>query len=121
MRRISVVAVFMIAMVVLAGCRGPVRGVQEGLPYARITRPVNPVLEQPLVGAPVVGRVFWGMEFPVVAKADSCRYLQVTTRRWGDVWILGAPRFAVLENVSCEDLPDKSIRPTARAPGALLP
>ena len=113
MRRIVIPMLLLLSIIFLAGCRGAPRGVQEGLPYARITGPVNPVRMEPLMDAPIVGRLFWGMELPVVAKAESCRFLQVTTPWWGDVWIAGAPRFAVLENTRCEDLPDKSIRPTA--------
>ncbi|MBK8050009.1 MAG: hypothetical protein IPK16_24635 [Anaerolineales bacterium] len=93
----------------LAACVDMPIGVTPGDIYVRIYMPVDPVRLEPTKHAPVIGFVFGGMEFPAVAMAENCEFLQVRTPWWGDVWVVGPPEFATFENGSCADLPNRSL------------
>ena len=109
MRNIAISLLLGLAAFQLLGCVELPIGVKAGEPTVRIVTPGNPVRMEPTKHAPVIGIVFGGMEFPAVAKAEFCEFLQVRTPWWGDVWVIGPPEFATFESGGCADLPDRSL------------
>lgn len=109
MRRLAIGVLFGYMLLLLSGCVALPIGVESGKPSVRIYMPVDPVRMEPTKHAPVIGFVFGGMEFPAVAMAENCEFLQVRTPWWGDVWIVGPPEFATFESGGCADLPNRSL------------
>ncbi len=109
MRNLTVTLLLGFNLLLVTGCAELPIGVDPDKPYVRIVTPANPVRMEPTKHAPVIGIVFGGMEFPAVAKAEFCEFLQVRTPWWGDVWVIGPPEFATFEKGGCADLPDRSL------------
>ena len=109
--RLRIVHVLLVlACFAIQGCTAEMPiAVQDGEPSVRILQPMNPVSMKPTKHAPVIGLVFGGIQFPVIAKAENCEFLQVRTPWWGDVWIVGGPGWVDFEDGSCANLPDRSL------------